>query len=323
MIFTALMLLLAANTLAEVQVNYGNNVQVTPGNVYATGENTEAYIRAGGDVNIQGQDAQAYITQGGNVRIQGQDSDVYIDNGGDINIKSQNTQTASVGPYRVVSSDKNAQVTVGPAQTSIQSTKEGVYVSQAGRLVQVTDEGEAVQVNTGGKQVRIQTAQDVETLFSEKDEIEVSRIQEASPSIEIRPNTVIVGDIRVQSAGKTLKVRSDGQDVEITNENNAVIIKEGGVQVTTTQIPIDREQIKVDGVEVKLPSQAINAQVREKSVKVDLITEEGKPTYVVQTQEKKKMLGIFSVTVNGNVKIDAANGQTLKVETPWWNFLTF
>jgi len=89
----------------------------------------------------------------------------------------------------------------------------------------------------------------------------------------------------------------------------------------------DKLILKTDETEIIVEdrSEEIIAEYLDKNErveKIELLMEDEKPIYKVKTIEQKKLLGLFSINMRIDKKIDAENLDLIKEEKPWWAFLT-
>lgn len=295
-----------------VNVN-GLNVQVDRGSTSSSGTNV-GVSTAGSTLDVNSNVGAVQVTQstGGSQKTLDVNSNV-----GAVQV----TQGTS-GSQKTIS----ASTSQGGTQTSVgvSTSPNGVSVGSSAGDVSVSTDKNRNQVNVvaGGSSISVSRNSAGVRASLQNSRIDVNNLGSSSV-VEVRPNTIIVGDVRVQSAGKKLMVRTQGSDVEISSNGNEVIIKDGDIQVTASNLTVEKDKVKVNNIEIKTPGKALDAQTKAHAKKVEIKVENNKPVYFVSTEDNKRFLGIVSVKVNGDVTVDGSTGVVIRRSNPWWSFLAF
>ncbi|MEK6823171.1 MAG: hypothetical protein AABY13_05050, partial [Nanoarchaeota archaeon] len=170
-------------------------------------------------------------------------------------------------------------------------------------------------------QVRITSAV-LRSKIAQEAEIDLDQlIIDLGADVEITPGFIKMGEASVGAEGKKATVTINGRDIEVSTQSSHVTIKDGEIEVETQGVSISKGKIKVGGIEVKAPGAALSADVRAGATKVELEEEDGSVVYKVEAQKNGKFLGLFSVVLDKEIKVDAQTGATVDVKGPWWSFL--
>ncbi len=229
----------------------------------------------------------------------------------------------------VAVSAPGANVRVGPqGQVDVETNASTVKVGPQGQVsvkgATSVDGGRAsVNVNPQGHVSVRGSPEAIRAMLESDDDLDADDLG-ATGAVDISPGRIVAGDVTVEMTDKTLRVAAGGTTVQIVMGEGRVHIKDGDVEVESEAgIQVDDQKVKVGGIEIKLPSQAISAELRERSKKVELVTEDDKPVYAVETEEDERFLFLFPVKVPVRVSVDAATGETIRARGPWWSFLSF
>lgn len=208
--------------------------------------------------------------------------------------------------------------TVTSGDTSVVSGPGGV-VAKSGDTI-VNTQGGKIMVKTGESMVMVNGNKvSVKNILA--DTAISTDEAEALESIKISPGKIQVGDVVVTDSQKKVMVRAGGANVEVSAGPTSVVIKDGMISVSTPGVSIENGVIKVGDIEVKAPSEVIVGDITVDMKNVTLVVEGGKPVYKVHATPKQKLFWLFPVTVDTDVTLDAQDGTTIKIETPWWDFL--
>jgi hypothetical protein len=218
----------------------------------------------------------------------------------------------------------------GVEPTAVATTTGATAVAAAGGAV-VTTGNNGVSAQAGGNVVAVNTPMPtqaspvaVQRVLENRniDATEISAVSNGA-TIEIKPGRVSAGDVSVETTENTVTVMINGKKIEITPGATNVMISEGNLSVEAGDVKISNGRIKVGDIEIMTPGEVIVGDLKVTANKVQIRTEEGKVVYNVETARPAKVFWLFPVNVTGEVKINAENGQTIRVQNPWWNFLAW
>jgi hypothetical protein len=115
---------------------------------------------------------------------------------------------------------------------------------------------------------------------------------------------------------------------EIQADINSKKMNNNGKTDVSASVDGDENELELN-VDVKVSSDEVrknitlNGQVDSATeVKLEK-NEEGKVYYSVKGEKKGKFLGLFSVNMNVEAKVDAESGEVLSVKTPWYSIFLF
>ncbi len=165
-----------------------------------------------------------------------------------------------------------------------------------------------------------------------KEELERTRqqlkimAQQLNVSITITP-----GEVEIE--GEKVNI-SDAEIVVDEDKNISVVVKRGEVKIKNKEIEVKvKGKVKVDpthGLTINnTPIKVEPIKIKEKVKKLDHIknitleVKDNEPVYVVEGEDKGRLLGIIPVKIKMNLKVNAINGEIEEEKKPWWSMLVF
>jgi len=164
-------------------------------------------------------------------------------------------------------------------------------------------------------------------LIRSNDVIDSSDMSELVEEIKINPGEINMGDVNVQTIGKKITTRIKNQELNIRPTETSVVMEDGDYEVFADGLSVEGEKLKFDGSEIKITASQIMEKITDVSPdKIQLVKENSKVLYQIDSEKQKKLLGFIPVKVKSRITVDAEDSEldmsNVMEEVPWYDFMT-
>lgn len=159
-------------------------------------------------------------------------------------------------------------------------------------------------------------------LLQNKKEISASEIGGLVPEVKILPGEIKARDISIKTTDNKITVRVGAKSLSIEPKETEVLINDGDISANAKDISIKDNIVSVGNSEVRLAPSEIIKKLQITPVSMELKEENSKAIYKIKTDEQRKLFGFIPVKIEKFTNTDAANGNIISENGPWWNFLS-
>ena len=172
------------------------------------------------------------------------------------------------------------------------------------------------------KELRQEIDELIRELIKAKDELNSQEIQELVEEVKVKAGEIKADNVVVKTTGKKMITTLNEKSLEIKPTKKEVIIKDKEVEVKAKEITINSDgTMMVGNSEVKLTPTEIIEKIEVEPKEIELVEENNKAVYKVQTQEKRRLFGFIPIGITKIITTDAVSAEVLKEKLPWWAFL--
>gem|GEM_PF-6655766 len=162
----------------------------------------------------------------------------------------------------------------------------------------------------------------ISNLIQNRKEMEVSELNTLVKEVRVSQGEIRADMIAVKTTGNKLFVNVGSASVSIEPTANQVLIRDGDLEVHTSEAVIKGNILSVGGVDVKMSASEVVKKLGLTPKTTELKEENAKAIYSMQIQERRKLFGFISFTMQRTVEADAENGNIVGEHFPWYSFLT-
>ncbi len=197
------------------------------------------------------------------------------------------------------------------------------YVERIQNLSSISDNQLRNQVRD---QIKQETMAQVKAIVANRSTVDANEILPIANRIHLSANSTQLGDETINVTNISVTARIRDRIMNITQMQQRLNVIENGVQASVgpnLDISITENGTTIGGKALEVTPLEAKERLRNMVVsKLEIKTEAGNLIYQADGEENRKLLGIFQIKVQTTAQISAENGETLKVERPWWAFLT-
>lgn len=191
------------------------------------------------------------------------------------------------------------------------------------KFQKITNEGRDVNAQVEAlKNLRSDIDGLIGKLLQNKKEIGASEISSLVPEVKILPGEIKAHNVSVKTTDNKIRVGIGAQSISVEPKEQEVIINDNGTIVSAKSISIKDNAVTVGDSEIKLAPSEIIKKLQITPVSMELKEENSKAVYSLKTGESRKLFGFIPVQIEKITNADAANGNIINENRPWWSFLS-
>lgn len=159
-------------------------------------------------------------------------------------------------------------------------------------------------------------------LIKNRNEIEATEINQVATDVNVNKNEIRVDNVTVEAIGKKILLNVGDRPISVESGGNQVLIKDKNLEVTTDNVSISNNSLKIGGIEVKITASQAAEKLNIKPNVVQLTTENFQPVYKMETSESRKLFGFIKINIGKTQTVNADNGNLIGEKHSWYYFLT-
>lgn len=184
------------------------------------------------------------------------------------------------------------------------------------------EEGDANQQFKELKDLHQEIDELIARLLRSQQEIETSDLAGLVAIVKIRPGVVEADGVTVEVSDSKFRATIKDTPIVVKQIDNKVVIEAEELSVDAPEVTVESGRVTVTGKEIKLtPKEAVEKSGGE-AVGMILQTFDDALVYEVNTRELRKLFGFIPIKVTKRVRVEAQNGEIVRVDLPWYSFLT-
>ncbi|MDP3052461.1 MAG: hypothetical protein Q8N22_00700 [bacterium] len=171
--------------------------------------------------------------------------------------------------------------------------------------------------------LKYEKTQMVGDLIKNRNEIEASEINQVATDIKVSKNEMKIDNvIIVEATGKRILLNVGDRPISVESNGSIVIIKDKNLEVTTDNVSISDNLLKIGNVEVKMTASQAAEKLNIAPTAVQLTTENDQPVYKMEVSESRNLFGFIKINTGNTQTVSADNGNLISEKRPWYYFLT-
>lgn len=159
-------------------------------------------------------------------------------------------------------------------------------------------------------------------LIKNRNEIEATEINQVATSINVSKNEVKIDNVTVKATGKKILLNVGDRPISVEPTGNQILIKDKNLEVTTDNISISDNSLKIGNAEVKITASQAAEKLNIAPTATQLTMENSQPVYKMEVSESRKLFGFIKINIGKTETVSADNGNLVKEKRPWYYFLT-
>ncbi|MDD3159563.1 MAG: hypothetical protein PHQ98_01175 [Candidatus ainarchaeum sp.] len=173
------------------------------------------------------------------------------------------------------------------------------------------------------RQMRAEVTNMVQNRLKDNNEINYEDFKEFGTKLEIRQNGISVdGNTNTSQYKNSIKVMMNNRNMEISNNQNRIQIRDGNVLVESKQnITLDENGMYVSGKKLEVAPSRIQNQFRDAN-NFQLNIDQNRLMYQFEIKNQRNLFGIIPMETMEQISLNAENGKVENVSQPWWAFLS-
>lgn len=172
------------------------------------------------------------------------------------------------------------------------------------------------------KQLRNEIDSLIRELLENQERISMQDIGEIVSVIKVTPGRIEADNVEVSTNSNKLIVNVNNELAEIVSNSTSVSLDSDGISADAEGLNVENGTLKVGESEIYiLPSQIIGI-INAVPKKMEIIEENSSAVYNIKADEDRRLLGVFGIKVEKQIKVNGNSGNIISQEMPWWAFLT-
>lgn len=159
-------------------------------------------------------------------------------------------------------------------------------------------------------------------LIKNRSELTVSELSTLVTEVKVSQGEIKADNIAVKTTGNKLLINVGNTSVSIEPTEKQVLIRDGDLEVHTDEAVIRGSTLSVGGVDVKMSASEVVKKLGLMPKTTELKEENAKAVYSMKIEERRKLFGFISLTMQKTVEADAENGVIVRERRSWYSFLT-
>ncbi|MFC2038376.1 hypothetical protein ACFLUG_01205 [Chloroflexota bacterium] len=174
------------------------------------------------------------------------------------------------------------------------------------------------------KDLKVEIDRLIEELVKGRDSINTREVSGLVNRIQVRPGEVKMDEVSVKTVDKSVVARINNTEVEIKPTKSRVIMNDGNLEITASELNMENDVLRVGNSEVRVVPSAAVERLKVEAKEIELTEENARAVYRIKADESRKLLGFIPVNMEGTYTVDAAdaNAEVISQKRPWWAFLT-
>jgi len=162
----------------------------------------------------------------------------------------------------------------------------------------------------------------IERLIKSRKEIEARELGNVVTEIKLSKGEIKADDVIVKTTAKKVLMDIGEKSISLEPTENNVLIKDSGLEVKAAEVSIQENVLRVGAAEVKMTASQVIEKINVSPKSVELKEEADKAVYEMAVDEQRKLFGFFPLTIQKTLTSDAANGDILREQRPWYAIFT-
>ena len=241
-------------------------------------------------------------------------------------IENNDTETAIATKAKIAEIEQKLSSTKGQCVKTIVSVK-----AETSDVVSYYKEKLTETLSTTGdvdtqiaslKQLRTEIDNTIADLIRKKSEFNASDATGLVDEIKVKKNEIVTGSVSIANPTASINTEVNRKEIKVKSTSTGASINDGNISVATSEATVSNNKLMVGSNEVKVAPSEVSGKTNMIVKQMTMATENGKAVYSAKGTEKRNLFAVLPVEIEKKVKVNAANGDIISEDKPWWSFLT-